>query len=336
MKSPITGKEMKLIKEPGVLTYRKEDFNIVYHYFLCDQSKEHYTTDELDAINTVQVHNQYRERYGIPFPDEIINIREKYQVSATKMSEILGLGANTYRLYETGEMPSVANGRLILSVKEPIEFLRQVGASAHLLTERETERIRHTASGLLERERKTPFDRLFEQKIFTRQSPDEFTGYREPQLEKIAQVITYFAGHMSLYKTKLNKLFFYSDFCNYRQTGYSITGIAYRAIPFGPVPAEYDKLYIKLCDDAQIDITEVDFGNGYYGDLIRPCGVFDASVFSDFELKVLEHIAVTFKDTKTSEIVNISHKESAWKQNKDDKKMISYQQHAFSISGVSC
>ena len=122
---------MKLIKEPGVLTYRKEDFNIVYHYFLCDQSKEHYTTDELDAINTVQVHNQYRERYGIPFPDEIISIREKYQVSATKMSEILGLGANTYRLYETGEMPSVANGRLILSVKEPIEFLRQVGASAH-------------------------------------------------------------------------------------------------------------------------------------------------------------------------------------------------------------
>lgn len=335
MKSPITGKEMTLIKEPGILAYRKEDFKIVYHYYLCDDSSERFTNDELDAINLVQVHNQYRERYGIPFPDEISSIREKYQVSAMKMSEILGLGANAYRLYETGEMPSVANGRLILSVKEPMEFLRQVAASAHLLTERETERITQTAYGLLERERTRPWDRLFEQKIFTRQSPDEYTGYRGPQLAKIAQVITYFAEHMDLFKTKLNKLFFYSDFCNYQQTGYSITGIAYRAIPYGPVPAEYDKLYIKLCDDAQIHVTEVDFGNGYYGDLIRPCVTFDSSLFSDFELKVLEHIAQRFKNTKTSEIVRISHEESAWKENKDDKKMISYQQHAFSLSGIS-
>jgi len=54
---------------------------------------------------------------------------------------------------------------------------------------------------------------------------------------------------MSLYKAKLNKLLFYSDFGYYKKTGYSITGTSFRAIPLVPVPVSYDKLLIKLCDD---------------------------------------------------------------------------------------
>lgn len=49
------------------------------------------------------------------------------------MSEILGLGSNAYRLYESGEIPSVSIGRLILSIKEPEEFRRQIEFSSHLL-----------------------------------------------------------------------------------------------------------------------------------------------------------------------------------------------------------
>ncbi|MBO9573728.1 MAG: hypothetical protein J7497_16195, partial [Chitinophagaceae bacterium] len=129
MRSPITGKEMKLVKEPSRLPFRKEEFSIVYHYYLCEETKEQFTDDELDNINIIQVHNQYREKYGIPFPEEIKAIREKYQISASKMAEVLGFGPNTYRLYEAGEIPSVSNGRLILSINQPEEFIRQVEAS---------------------------------------------------------------------------------------------------------------------------------------------------------------------------------------------------------------
>lgn len=52
-----------------------------------------------------------------------------FHSSIDKMSEILGLGVNTYRLYENGEMPTVSNGRLIMSVRDPEEFVRQVEAS---------------------------------------------------------------------------------------------------------------------------------------------------------------------------------------------------------------
>jgi DNA-binding transcriptional regulator YiaG len=336
MKSPITGKEMKLIQEQDVLCYRKEEFPVFYHFYLCGDTGERFTNDETDEINLIQVHNQYREKYRIPFPEEIARIREKYNVSAGKMSEILGLGANTYRLYEAGEMPSVANGRLILSVKEPGEFLRQVEASSHLLAAKELQKIKETVRKLQIWQDENFWDVMFEQKIFTHQSPDEYTGYKEPQLEKIAQVIAYFNGKMDLYKTKLNKLLFYTDFCYYRKTGYSMTGIAYRAIPYGPVPAEYQKMYIKLCDDKLVDIWQVDVGNGYYGELIGSCTEFDGSVFKPLELQILKAVGDTFKDKNTDVVVGVSHKELAWTDNEAAKSLISYQKYAFVINGVVC
>ena len=59
MKSPITGKEMSLHKEERTMTFRKEPFNVLYHYFLCEDSKEQFTSTELDEININQLYNQY-------------------------------------------------------------------------------------------------------------------------------------------------------------------------------------------------------------------------------------------------------------------------------------
>ena len=47
----------------------------------------------------------------LPFTEEIRQIRNKYGLPATTMSEILGFGVNQYRLYETGEIPSETNGQ---------------------------------------------------------------------------------------------------------------------------------------------------------------------------------------------------------------------------------
>ncbi len=94
MKSPITGKEMFLKREHRNLIFRKEEYDIVYHYFLCEDTKEQFTIDELDELNLTQLYNKYRESHNLPFPDEIIETRQKYKLSATKMSEILGFGIN--------------------------------------------------------------------------------------------------------------------------------------------------------------------------------------------------------------------------------------------------
>lgn len=91
MKSPFTGGNVALQQENSELMFRKEKFQYVHLYYQCEDTKERFTTTEIDELNLSQVYNQYRVKYGIPFPDEIKRIRQMYELSASKMSEILGL-----------------------------------------------------------------------------------------------------------------------------------------------------------------------------------------------------------------------------------------------------
>lgn len=333
MQSPITGKPMKLVKEPGVkLNFRKEEFEITYHYYLCEESKEQFTTDELDRINQTQVHNRYREKYGIPFPEEIKEIREKYEISASKMAEILGFGANSYRLYEAGDIPSVANGRLIADVKKPEVFLKQVLASSELLSAKEKEKFVKKAESMIDERRKSIWELVTaEEKTFYYEFPSHFSGFKKLDTEKIAQIVTYFGNAMQPLKTKLNKLLFYADFGYFKRTGYSMTGITYRAIPWGPVPAEYENLYSKLANDGKIQISNVEFPNGNDGEAFEGLLEFEESTFNEIEIEVLGKVAEKFKDFTSRQIVDFSHQEKAWIDNEKKRELISYPKYAFDL-----
>ncbi len=333
MKSPITGKPMKLFSEPGVkLTFRKEEFEVSYHYYLCEESGERFTTDEEDRINQTQVHNQYREKYGIPFPDEIKEIRQKYGVSASKMSDILGFGTNGYRLYESGEVPSVANGRLILAIKQPLDFIKQVEASSNMLSQKEKESLISHTTKLADEQNGKIWEVILLKHLFLHELPNQYSGYRKPNLIKLANVIAFFSECMELYKTKLNKLLFYTDFGYYKRNAFSMTGLTYRAVPLGPVPAQFDNLFNKLSEDDLITISqELIMGTDNYGDLIKSNISFNASFFDPEELKVLEDVAIKFKGFYARQMVDLSHQEKAWEQNKESKSIISYQKYAFEL-----
>ena len=250
------------------------------------------------------------------------------------MSEILGLGVNSYRQYEADDIPTVSNGRLILASKDPGEFKKFLEASAAVLNEKEYQKFISRVDALIETENKNIWDKLFREQIFAHAKPSEFTGYKSPSIDKIAHTISYFAQHVDyLWKTKLNKLLFYSDFLNYKRTGYSICGIAYRAIQLGPVPAEYDKLYVKLLDDNLFDVEFVTFKeNGYVGEALKNKIDFDPKLFTSTELKVLEEVRSKLADKTSSEIVDISHLEKAWIDNESKHEIISYQKYAFELT----
>jgi hypothetical protein len=65
MKSPITGKEMRLVKELTKLPFRNEEYEVTYHYYLCEETKERFTDDDLDIINIEQVYKKYQAKYGL-------------------------------------------------------------------------------------------------------------------------------------------------------------------------------------------------------------------------------------------------------------------------------
>lgn len=334
MPSPFTGGEVTLHYEKREFEFRRELFYITHFYYKCEDTGKEFTTDELDQLNLNQLYNQYREKYSIPFPDEIKAIREQYDISASKMSEILGLGTNSYRQYEAGEMPTVANGRLILAARDPEEFQKFLEASSAILGKKEYDKFSKKVGYLIESRASDPWANLFIEQTFLHSKPTEFTGYRSPSWERIGHTISYFAEHVDyLWKTKLNKLLFYSDFLHYKRTGYSICGLAYRAIQLGPVPAEYDKLYMKLLDDNQFDVEFVPFKeNGYVGEALKTKINFSTELFIKSELKVLEEVANKLATKTSTEVVELSHKEKGWIENENKHAMISYQKYAFELS----
>ena len=332
MKSPITGLEMKLTKEQRSMIFRKETFDIVFHYYQCEDSREQFTSAALDELNMNQVYNQYRDKFNIPFPDEINNIRGKYGLSASKMSEILGFGVNSYRQYEAGEIPSVANAKLIQMVDDPQNFM-EMTALCGTLDEKARGKYIQKAIFLAEEKKRNIFNINFKEYLLGNHLADIYSGYRNPNFEKITEMVVYFSDKLSPFKTKMNKLLFYADFLMFKQSCFSISGMRYKAIEMGPVPINFQSIFEYLANKDEIDIFTTEFPQGYIGEQFKAKNdrPFRVELFSENELNVLEKVANVFKPTSTNEMIELSHLEEAWKKNEKNKSVISYE-YAFDLN----
>jgi len=334
MKSPITNKEMILTNEKRSMEFRKVKFDIIFHFYKCKDSSAQFTTTELDEVNLNQVYNQYRDKFNIPFPEEIIRIREKYGLTAAKMSEILGFGTNSYRQYEAGDMPSVANAKLIQLVRDPKKFIDMVELCG-TLDEKLKSKYIQKARLLVQERKRNIFDINFKEYLLGNHLADIYAGYRNPNFEKFTEMVVYFSERMEPFKTKMNKLLFYADFLMFKQSCFSISGIRYRAINMGPVPHNFQSIFEYLADKNEINIVYIQFPQGYTGEQFkaykeRP---FHPELFSELELKTLEHVAETFQSTTTNDIIELSHMEGAWKSNEKNKNLISYD-YAFKLQNI--
>lgn len=318
MKSPFTGGRVVLQKENSELVFRKEAFEYVSLFYLCEDTKERFTTTEIDEINLSQVYNQYRIKYGIPFPDEIKRIRRTYELSASKMSEILGFGDNQYRLYENGDMPSEANGKILSSIKEPAVFKVFVENAKNQFEVKEYEKICDKLKKALEY--KQPSTR--EDLIFDSYCRSIYNGYATQSYSKLKNIILYFIEKCdNVFNTKMNKLLFYADFLSYKTYGRGMTGLAYRAIQFGPVPVRWDRVY-SLIDGVYPEMVE--FSSGICGTKLCSDLSPDCSSFTAEELSILEKVLDIFKSTSASQISELSHSEEAWSKYCNSTQMISY------------
>jgi uncharacterized phage-associated protein/DNA-binding transcriptional regulator YiaG len=331
MKSPITGKEMPIRKRKERFEFRKETFEITYHYYLDETSGDQFTDDSLSEVNTNQLYNEYRSKYGIPYPDEIIAMREKYGLSANKMSEVLGFGVNIYRTYEAGEVPSASNGKFLQQIKKT-EFFLSVLESSNQFAPEELEKIKKKIEASITIWSKS--EEIYASFFTGNKKPDEYTGYRILQLEKIANMVLFFAQKMKPYKTKLNKLLFYADFLHFKHTIYSISGATYKAIQMGPVPKNFGGLFDYAIERKYVDIELIQFED-FVGERFVPIqGMeFNTTLFEDSELKVLEAVARKFADITVKEIIDISHNEKGWKENINAFSPITYK-YSFDLEEI--
>lgn len=331
---PYGAGEAVLKKEPQTLTYRKEKFAVMAHFYVCEECKEEFTNNETDYITLIQAHNQYREKNSIPFPEEIKAIREKYMLSAAKMSEVLRLGENGYANYEKGEIPTPAIGALIKAASKPINFLDWLSSNSKVNSDKKLAKAKNIAENLMYHKDGTN-DLL--DLLNNYEDTGNYTGYAVLNTNKIENLLLHFIHSCNKEyndKLKLMKLFFFTDFVHYKNFGRSVSGLCYHKQQAGPVPLCYDYFFTYFEQQRVIYPKWEKIVHGGARETVnteRQQALTD-NIFDDNELFTITLITNAYKNTSTWDMVEKSNEMKLKTSDHLQSHLIGFQENAFEMA----
>ena len=309
LNSPFTGKPMRIVYEPGEWKVRGEYYPYIHIAYRDEEKGKQFTTDESDTACYFQATNQYRERHGIPYRDEIVALRERYGVSATKMAMILGFGTNQYRLYEMGEVPSESNGKMIRSAMTPHVFLDLVRSTRSQLTDKEYAKIITRVDEVIKTSERRQ-DELKETKRLFRTERGMANGFAPLSTDRLKNLLLYLLQQMGeTSPNKMNEVLFYIDFFSYRERGMAISGLAYQSLELGPVPQRWDRVYSAF-DEVEVQLKLV---QGQELTRLKADVEADMGGFSAEEMAVIDTVCEKMKGMTSKEVAKMCGEEPAWK-----------------------
>jgi len=102
-----------------------KDLEIEYlEKFAIDKTtEEEVFVRDIEIENDIVLYDIYKKEKGLLTSYEIKSIREKYGLSQTDFSKIIGLGAITLHRYENGTIQTEANNSIIEFCKKPSNML---------------------------------------------------------------------------------------------------------------------------------------------------------------------------------------------------------------------
>ena len=267
--------------------------------------------EELDNIATLKGKEIYNKKYGIG--EEILNIRKYLGLSQEEFSKIIGCAKKTLISYEKNE--SIPNDTYLIIIKTILDNPETIKIFIDSNLER------YTINELNKINKKLDV-------VFKTNNPSEFNGYTDISINKIVNLIL-ILSKKAINKTKLLKEMFYVDFLCYKKYAYSLTGLEYYKLPYGPVPDQFEKILGDLYSKSEIKYKKLYKGN-YEEHIIENVSKIDSNIFNKDEMKIINEVIEKFSSFKVKDIVNYSHKEKAFTNTQYQDK-ISYD-YAFDLS----
>lgn len=324
MSSPFTGGQVYLVEDTEVQDFRKEKYTVHVRYYMCKDTGEQFTTDEQDEQLCNELYNQYRTKHGIPFPDEIKQIRKQYGLSYSQITKIVGFGQNQWKQYESGSLPSESNGKSIAAIRSREGMLSMLESSRNQFEESTYSKIKRNVLCASDTDCSDTLGFYF----YGNSKRDASNGYSEMDPDKLQGMVQLIVSKEKdgVSKTKLNKEMFYADFYNYKRYGRSISGLAYRAIQYGPVPEHYETVYDHVQGLIKKNIVT---NNDFDYDLLF-CDNPDTSSLSEEDIDTINKVMSVLVGMSRADIIELSHNEDGWINNKDQHNIIPYDE-AYSL-----
>ncbi|UOF90509.1 DUF4065 domain-containing protein [Fodinisporobacter ferrooxydans] len=287
--------------------YKAKDLSIPIHgkIAFCSKCSSELFHPIYDQENQERAFEIYRDKKGIITPEEIISIRKKYNLGQKDFSKLLGFGEITITRYENGSLPTSAQNQTVKASADPEKMLDFLEQNKDKVDEAVANQLKATLQGFCSKSNGETLIINQIRSIFTN-PPNEYTGFKKFSFEKFSQMVLFFADKEKPYKTKLNKLMFYSDFYCYNKFQKSISGSRYICHNFGPVPEKYDTLFEN--------VSSVEWEIDAFGQFAVPVDEFNPKTFDPEELFILETVQKKFKEFNSQQISDFSHEESAWQK----------------------
>ncbi len=298
-----------LIEDQAVFKNRAVEYEATY--FLCDLAEELYMDEQQIKNNDIKLKDAYRKQEGLLTSSQINNIRTKYGISQNDLCILLGWGAKTITRYESHQVQDKAHDTILRKIdQDPEWFLSLLNVARSNLPTESYQKYLATATSLYEEDQDTYLRKSIEASYARFHGNTMFHGNTELSLDKVVEMIRYFASSFkmtNLYKVKLMKLMWYADALSYKKRGFAITGLVYQALPMGAVPVGHNSI-INLKD---VPCEEVDMGetNAYRFSLT---GNQIFSKLSDEDKSILDIVIDKLGRMTKKEIVNFMHKEKAY------------------------
>ena len=322
LKSPFTGGRVKEVSTVEEHEFRKELFSVHVRYYVCVDTGEKFTTSEQDELLFNELYSQYRAAHGIPFPEEIKTIRQRYGLNYQQMTKILGFGSNQYAQYEKGQVPSESNGKMLSAIMNRQFMLHLLEDSKAEFGDEEYQKVYQSVLTSDIRVEDEEAKRL----IYRDTHRSIYNGYGMHSVRRVSEMVKFFVSQEGgVFPTKLNKEMFYADFLHYKLHGQSISGLQYQAIQYGPVPVHYDTIY----DNIEGINKEIVISHNMES-MRLSCEGFDPSVFSEQELQTLNMVLAMAQPMNTKDLIDKSHEEDAWLNHRENNGLIPYSE-AFAI-----
>jgi putative zinc finger/helix-turn-helix YgiT family protein len=298
--------ELELVRTREVVEVRGEPIEVDTEFFKCMECGEDFENTR-GADSLALAYQEYRHRHEMLQPHQIRDWRKQYGLTQNELSQILGWGGVTLSRYENGALHSEGHEKILRLSMEPRNLITLIEEAPDALSENKRERLLgelHAAD-----DEACSFARLFEEQ-FGRYAPDEFSGYRKLDSQKLFNAILFFSVGGQL-KTKLNKLLFYADFKHFKEYSVSITGARYVHLQYGPVPDDYDYYFAELSREHYLGVEEEVLGN-YTGFKCVTRVEPDLGAFDQSERDVLQQVINYFREFGSAEIMKFSHEEAAY------------------------
>lgn len=328
---PFCKKEVEYnIEKREIKKFKDVEINTYENVAVCKYCNNDLYIPYLEDENTKRINNLYIEKTDIIKPQDIINLRERYNISQRELTAILGFGKMTINRYERGGIPTKSQSDYLkLLIDNEREFIKKVeeAYSKSNISKKTYEKIINL--GLDNEENKEDVQVAFRKYMIDvlneslTRKPDIYNGYKYFDIELVENIVSYISSEVgNLTITSVNKYLWYIDMLAFKKNGVSITGLTYEKQKYGPtiIDKKYelismlDKKYKRIDYDDETGTKTIIIGKGNYNlNKLKPS-----------EKEVIDTIIKLFKNKNVNEISNMSHNEEGWKKT-DMLKNISFE-----------